>query len=106
MSGSVLDFDEVAADDALIESLRAGASADELPADDAAVGVLLPLRDGASVDDEEDRTAVAVPGRAVVAGVVAHRRSIAVSAIVGVVAAGGGGPPPAGGHPPPGNEKL
>ena len=93
MSGSVLDFDEVAADDALIESLRAGATADDLPADDAAVGALLSLRDGVDVADGDSavRKSVTVPARAVVTGVVLHRRSIAVSAIAGVLATAGVG---------------
>src|SRR5699024_939184 len=88
MSNSSLDFDDVAADDALIESLRAGASVDELPSDDAAADLLVSLRDGASAEDEV-RTEVAVPARAAVSGVISHRRSIAVTAIVGVLTTAG-----------------
>lgn len=92
MSNSSLDFDDVAADDALIESLRAGASVDELPSDDAAAALLVSLRDGASAEDENEmRTEVAVPARAVVSGVISHRRSIAVTAIVGVLTTAGVG---------------
>ncbi|HLR85424.1 MAG TPA: hypothetical protein VK059_10780, partial [Nocardioidaceae bacterium] len=90
MSNSSLDFDDVAADDALIESLRAGASVDELPSDDAAADLLVSLRDGASAEDEV-RTEVAVPARAAVSGVISHRRSIAVTAIVGVLTTAGVG---------------
>lgn len=91
MSGPVLDFDEVAADDALIESVRAGAVLDELPRDDAAASVLVSLRDGADVSSREAAPVIAEAGHAVVAGVVSYRRPIAASVVAGVLVTAGVG---------------
>lgn len=91
MSRPVLDFDEVAADDALIESIRSGADPDELPSGDAGVAVLLSLRDGADEPAGASAPTGVRAAQAVLAGVTSHRRSIAVSVVVGVVATAGVG---------------
>lgn len=57
MTGSVLDFDEIAADDALIEAIRLGADASDVPSDDPAVSLLLACRDGAAAEVEAPEVA-------------------------------------------------
>ena len=99
MTRPVLDFDDIAADDAMIESVRAGASVDELPGDDPVTGLLVSMRDGADASAASEPasaaaaggSAVVAGGSAVVAGVVSHRRSIAVSVIAGVIVTAGVG---------------
>lgn len=87
MTKSMLEFDEIAADDALIEAIRAGATADDLPAHDPASPLLLALRDGA--DAPAGAVATAKPSR--LGAVVRHRRSIAsVTAACALAIAGVG----------------
>lgn len=83
MTDSVLEFDEIAADDALIEAIRSGVTATDVPADDPAASVLIALRDGADLP-------VTVPGSDVAAlgGLVRRGRLVAsgVAACVLVLA--------------------
>ena len=90
MSNDVLDLDGIAADDALIESLRAGAGRADLPDDDPAVDLLLAVRDGAQAPAEDAPVQAGTPRR-LVSGAVAHRRAIAVAVVAGIAATTGFG---------------
>ncbi|UYM03857.1 hypothetical protein [Solicola gregarius] len=90
MTSDVLDLDDIAADDALIESIRYGAVRDDLPDGDPAVDVLLAVRDGAQAPAAA-RSVAGRTRRAIATRVVSHRRAIAVSAIAGIAVTTGVG---------------
>lgn len=90
MTSDLLDLDDIAADDALIESVRSGAVRDDLPKADPAVDILLAVRDGAQAPIVEHSADVG-SRRTVASRIVSHRRAIAVSVIAGVAVTTGVG---------------
>lgn len=87
MTRSALEFDEIAADDALIEAIRSGAPATELPSDDPAPALLLALREGAD-PAAEDEPAPAAGG---LGAALPHRRVLASAVAACVLAVAGVG---------------
>lgn len=87
MTKSVLEFDEIAADDALIEAVRSGATATDLPSDDPAPSLLLALRDGA--DEPVEESPAATTGG--LGAVVRHRRVFASGVAACILAVAGVG---------------